>query len=145
MPSMGPRSYFYRESRESEGSLSILGASAVAVGCEAAISALRAEHHHRLTLAAARDADGVLSALVSHHERPIQYRLNRLAREHLTRRRRTVHIESGAIECVAECHRLQLGGERRGIACRNAHQNRDRQGHQKYFFHRGLPYFIGLE
>jgi hypothetical protein len=101
----------------------------IAVGCEAAIPALRAEHHHRLALAATRDANGVLGPLSAHHQGAVQRRLDGLARKHSTCRRRTIHGEPCALEGVAHCHRLQLGCERRGAACRNRYQRCDRDHH----------------
>jgi hypothetical protein len=92
-------------------------------------------------LIAACHADRVLSAfraLVC--EQYSGRRLDSLARQHRGRRSRTIHIESGALQCEIDRHGLQGSGERRGVASRNARQRRDRQNPKELgVLHMRLP------
>ena len=107
----------------------------LAVGREAAIPALCADYDERFALVAARDADRELSALVTHHERPVQYRLNGFARQHGTCRCRTIQVEAGTLDREIDCHGLQAGCERGGIASREDRHGRDCQNTVYLFLH----------
>jgi hypothetical protein len=88
----------------------------LAIRGEAPVAPLRTDRDKRLALAATLHTDSELRAFRTHHEGTVQHRLHGLTREHGTRRRRTIHIESGAFEGVIERHGLQGSRQRRRAA-----------------------------
>src|SRR5262245_24311288 len=111
-----------------------LAHEAARAGGEAAVALVGADHDERRALATPRHADGVLRALESPDDGPLQGRLNDLTRQNRPGRFRTVHLELTAAHGGLHRHTL-LAVEKLSLADTSRRGDGDNEQQRKGSLH----------